>query len=52
MVQISNISTSFNVAFLFIKSGADEDYRWVLEQLTVHLTSTPGVIVMDCDQAL
>ncbi len=52
MVGISNISTSFYVAFSFMKSEAEEDYRWVLEQLTLHLTSTPGVVVTDCDQAL
>ncbi len=52
MVGITNISTSFYVAFSFIKSEAEEDYRWVLEQLTAHVTCTPAVVVTDCDQAL
>jgi hypothetical protein len=52
IVGIFNVSTSFYVAFLFIKPEAEEDFYYVLEQLTVHLTSTPGVFVTDCDQAL
>jgi hypothetical protein len=52
MVGRTNINTSFFVAFSFIKSEAEEDYRWVLEQLLSHLLSAPGIFVTDCDQAL
>jgi hypothetical protein len=52
MVGITNISISFYVAFSFIKSESEEDYRWVLRQLTAYLSCAPGVVITDCDQAL
>jgi hypothetical protein len=52
MVGVANVSTSFHVDFSFIESEAEDDYRWVLEQLPKHLNCTPGNVVTDCDQAL
>ncbi len=52
MVGMTGVKLSFLVACAFLRSESEEDYRWVLERLALHIPSSPGVVVTDCDHAL
>ncbi len=52
MVGINGLGESFFVAFGFIRSESEDDYRWTLEQLATRLPVAPRLIGTDRDLGL
>jgi hypothetical protein len=52
MVGVTGVKISFLVGCAFLQSETEQDFRWVLEMLAMHVVSFPGVVVTDCDFAL
>ncbi len=53
MVGITGMNTSFIIAFAFLKREAEDDYNWVLSELSASVEGfiQPGVAVTDRDLA-
>ncbi len=52
MVGINGLGGTFYVAFAFIRSESEDNFKWALEQLRGHLTTAPQLIGTDRDLAL
>ncbi len=48
MVGITGVKLSFLVGSAFLQSEMEQDFRWVLEKLLLHIDSVPGVVITDC----